>query len=210
MHRIYEKKVSLKWNEILKSVTAFIRKHSGQIAYYACVALVLTAVAVAAERLRPDSGMEETLVLPAVELNVPEVEKAEPRLQVPEGMIELRAYAGQPEWNSVHGHWETHTAVDFVCADGTVRSFSGGTIKTIGKSGVYGGFVEVEQDDMLLRYASIEPSDNLRIGDAVEKGDTIGTADDSMPGEAYMEGHLHLEIVRDGICLDLDKELDKS
>lgn len=210
MHRICGKGIHLKWNEMLRHTLVFIRKNSGQIAYYACVALVLTAVAVAAERLRPGNRLEEELILPAVEISLPAKETAEPVFEIPEGMLELRGYAAQPEWNRAYGHWETHTAVDFNCTDGVVYSFSDGKVKTIGKSGVYGGFVEIELDDMLLRYASIAPDENLQVGDAVKKGDMLGLSDDSMPGEAYMKAHLHLEFIRNDKCLDFGKELEKS
>lgn len=209
MHKIYEKESFLKWNAVPERVTRFVRKHSGQIIYYACVALVLTAVAVAAERIRPDEE-KEALVLPAVELSAPAPKETEPLLEVPDGMVELRAYTEHPEWNSLHGQWETHTATDFTCTEGVVRSFSEGMLKTIGKSGIYGGFVEVELNDMLLRYASIEPGEHLKVGDVIEKGEVLGMTDKSMPGEAYLNEHLHLELVHNGIYKDFAKEQKKS
>ena len=97
--------------------------------------------------------------------------------------------------------WETHPAVDYACAGG-VLCLREGTVRTVGASGVYGGFVEVESDGMLMRYASIEPAENIEPGIALEPGDEIGTADASMPGEADAGAHLHLELFMNGEAAD--------
>lgn len=194
----------------LKAFAAYLRNHAGQIGYYACVALVLTAVGMAAERYRGGGEMEETLILPAVELATPAPREAEPALELPEGMKLLRGYAAQPEWNDALCHWETHMAADYGCAGASVRSVSDGRIITVGKSGMYGGFVEVETDEFLIRYASMNPSEELEPGESIGKGDVLGSANDSMPGEAHMGAHLHLELIRDGSHLDFAVECGKK
>jgi len=192
-----------------KIVIGFFRKYAGQIAYYACVALVLTAVAVAAERFRNGDPVEERLVLPAVELTEP-ASHQELLLEKPAGMSILRQYADKPEWNDKLCHWETHAATDYRCADGNVRSLSEGIVKTVGKSGAYGGFIEVESDGFLIRYASVMPLEGLEPGDKIEKGEMLGVVDDSMPAEAHMGAHLHLELIRDGDYLDFEQESSRK
>lgn len=187
----------------------FVKGHAGQIGYYACVALVLAAVAVAAERLRSGKAIEEA-VLPAVEISLPVQAEEEPQFELPEGMTVLREFEDLPDWNRELGHWETHAATDYICPDGKLYSFSDGIIKTIGKSGIYGGFMEVESGEYVLRYASAEFLDGLEPGKKIAKGDLLGAVDDSMPGEAYMNAHLHLELIQNSMYLDFSKESKKS
>ena len=113
----------------------------------------------------------------------------------------LRGYSDAPQWRAELGMWETHPAVDYACAGG-VLCLREGTVRTVGASGVYGGFVEVKSDGMLMRYASIEPAENIEPGVELELGDAIGTADASMPGEADAGAHLHLELYLEGEAAD--------
>lgn len=177
-----------------------IRKHGGELAYYGGVALALTAIAVAAERYRvaPDADYAGP-ILPAVELAAPaEAKEPEAALQVPDGAERIRAYSARPEWNRTLQLWESHEAVDYRLDGNAVQSLSEGVVRTVGRSGVYGGFVEVECGAYLLRYASIAPRDDLMPGDELAMGAPIGEADMSMSGESVSGAHLHLELVVDG------------
>ena len=176
----------------------FLRRRGGQIVYYGGIALALTAIAFAAEQYRGGRGIDAAVsVLPAVELSAPApAEEEADALYAPEGAELLRAYAGEPQWNGTLELWETHTAVDYRVEGDAVASLSDGIVRAVGRSGAYGGFVEVECGERLLRYASIAPRDELLPGDALKAGDLIGTADASMPGEAEMGAHLHLESIR--------------
>ena len=183
-----------------RRIIDFIRKNGGRIAYYALVAVALCAIARAAEIYRADNAAEEALVLPAVDaLDVLEEEPA-PEVLLPEDWRLLRGYSDEPQWRSELGMWETHPAVDYDCAG--VLCLQDGIVRTVGESGVYGGFVEVESDGALMRYASIEPAEGIEPGAALETGDLIGTAYASMPGEADAGAHLHLELNLDGEAAD--------
>ena len=183
-------------------ILAFVKRNGGRIAYYALVVVALCAIARAAEIYRADSGKEDALVLPAADaMDVLQVEEAAPEVLLPEEWELLRGYSDAPQWRSELGMWETHPAVDYDCAGG-VLCLREGTVRTVGESGVYGGFVEVESDGALMRYASIEPADGLEPGLALDAGDAIGTADASMPGEADAGAHLHLELYLEGEAAD--------
>ena len=181
-----------------RRIIDFIRKNGGRIAYYALVVVALCAIARAAEIYRADIAAEDALVLPAVD--VLEVEEPAPEILLPEEWKLLRGYSDEPQWRSELGMWETHPAVDYACAG--VLCLQDGIVRTVGVSGVYGGFVEVESDGALMRYASIEPAEEIEPGAALEMGDLIGTADASMPGEADAGAHLHLELYLDGGAAD--------
>ena len=181
-----------------------VRAYGGQIVYYGGVALALTAIAFAAEqyRAKPTADSVEP-VLPAVELTAPaEAEVEEEALRAPDGAELLRAYSKMPEWNAALRLWESHEAMDYRLEDDAVVSLSAGVVRTVGRSGVYGGFVEVESGEYLLRYASIAPREGLAPGDALSLGDPIGTADASMPGEADSGAHLHLELLAGATLAD--------
>ena len=184
----------LRARNALHGLIDFLKKNGGRIAYYALVVVALCAIARAAEIYRADIAAEDALVLPAVD--VLEVEEPAPEILLPEEWKLLRGYSDEPQWRSELGMWETHPAVDYACAG--VLCLQDGIVRTVGESGVYGGFVEVESDGALMRYASIEPAEGIEPGAALEMGDLIGTADASMPGEADAGAHLHLELYLDG------------
>ena len=185
----------------VQQILAFVKRNGGRIAYYALVVVALCAIARAAEIYRADSGKEDALVLPAADaMDVLQVEEAAPEVLLPEEWELLRGYSDAPPWRSELGMWETHPAVDYACAG--VLCLQDGIVRTVGESGVYGGFVEVESDGALMRYASIEPAEGIEPGAALEMGDLIGTADASMPGEADAGAHLHLELYLDGGAAD--------
>lgn len=185
----------------LRRFPPLLKRNAGRIAYYALVVIALCAIARAAEAYRSGSD-GDALVLPAADaMDVLQVEEPAPQVLLPEAWKLLRGYSEEPQWRPGLGLWETHPAVDFACTGGIV-CLREGTVRTVGVSGVYGGFVEVESDGMLMRYASIEPADGLEPGLVLNVGDAIGKADASMPSEADAGAHLHLELYLDGQAAD--------
>ena len=185
----------------LRRFPPLLKRNAGRIAYYALVVIALCAIARAAEAYRSGSD-GDALVLPAADaMDVLQVEEPAPQVLLPEAWKLLRGYSEEPQWRAGLGLWETHPAVDFACTGGIV-CLREGTVRTVGASGVYGGFVEVESDGMLMRYASIEPADGLEPGLVLNVGDAIGKADASMPSEADAGAHLHLELYLDGQAAD--------
>ena len=185
----------------LRRFPPLLKRNAGRIAYYALVVIALCAIARAAESYRSGSD-GDALVLPAADaMDVLQVEEPAPQVLLPEAWKLLRGYSEEPQWRPGLGLWETHPAVDFACTGGIV-CLREGTVRTVGASGVYGGFVEVESDGMLMRYASIEPADGLEPGLVLNVGDAIGKADASMPSEADAGAHLHLELYLDGQTAD--------
>lgn len=188
----------------------FIRRHGGRIAYYACVALVLSAIAYAAEQYRSEQAPAvDALILPAADVEISAPVEAEPLLTLPENAQRLRGFAQTPEWNAALKYWEAHMGVDYRLEENAVHSLSAGVVRTVGESGVYGGFVEVECGEYLLRYASVAADGGVRPGTELARGDRIGTADASMPGEAQQGAHLHLELTRMGEAVDFEAHAEK-
>lgn len=197
------------WKNSMDALAAMIKKYRGRIAYYTAVALVLTAIAFAAEAYR--SGDAGELTLPAREI-APVLRQSGPAHEIlrSENMEVLRSYTEGLQWNRELGHWEGHAAVDYRLDGGGVVCLEAGTVQTVGESGIYGGFVELACGNRLYRYASITPDESLRAGERIRAGEAIGMADDSMPGEAYLGAHLHLEVVEDGKAADFESLPDEN
>lgn len=188
--------------EALKKFWPAIRKNAAQIAYYGGVALALCAFAFAAQGIRDHREKTQTVpALPAVEME--ESAQAESAAFVlPQAYTIIREYVPSPEWNAQLGCWQSHPGADFTSADQTALSICEGVVRSVGKNGIYGGFVEVVAGEVLVRYASIAPAEDLAAGSALSVGDAIGTMNSSMPAEAHTGAHLHLEIQSKGRCLD--------
>lgn len=184
-------------------------RHRGRILYYGGVALVLAALALAAEGYR--QGDENALVMPGTQIvSALQQRKASPEILRPEGMTLQRRFSAAPEWNGLLRQWESHEAVDYWMQDVGVRCLEAGTVRTVGESGVYGGFVEIECDDRLYRYASLQPDVEIHAGMHLEAGELIGEADDCMPGEAGQGRHLHLEVYDAGAAVDFESLYGKN
>lgn len=185
---------------MLHRMAAWLRGHRGEIIYYTCVLGALTIIAVGAQEYRQGRSVPEPVVLPAVELAQSEPE--EPMFHLPEGMQMLQSYSAQPRWNEQHLCWQAHPAADYASADGLIHAFSDGTILELGKSAVLGGYVLIESGEAQLKYCGIAPEEELQPGATIRKGEILGSASDTIPGEVHLGDHLHLEAYRQGESID--------
>lgn len=196
--------VMLFWKKALRKIGMFIRRNAGQALYYAGVALVLCAFAFAAQQLRmkrnPDAA---EAAMPIAEIEAAEtVQTEEIVFFLPETAQIVREYSAQPQWQAELGCWQCHPGMDVRFEDDMARSIAEGRVVVIGENGSYGGFVEVETAEFLLRYASIEPLEEMEVGMELKAGEKIGTANSSMPGEGSLGAHIHLEMMKDGAHVD--------
>jgi len=191
----------------IRSAMHILKQNGGHILYYGSVAVVLVAVAIAAERYRVDPE-PEAMVLPAVDVSTGAVEE-KLQLSLPEGMALIRGYAAEPFWNAMLGQWECHGGADYSLKDDTVISLCDGSVTGLGRSARLGGFIEISAGELLLRYASLAPAEDLQIGERVRMGDRLGTADAGMTGEAWLGAHLHLESEVNGVPTDPAKILEE-
>lgn len=178
----------------------------GQFIYCLSIALVLIIVAFAAERYRNENSLSnlDVPVLAVGEIAPHEVapEGETIALRAPEGGELLRGWSEKPMWDDELRSWESHRAADYRLKDDAVVSLSAGTVRGVGVSGALGGYVEVACGELLLRYCSVKPAEGLKVGDALQPGELIGSADASLPGESALGHHLHLEVLRGGEELD--------
>lgn len=182
-------------------VAELLRKYWKEAAYYACVGIVLCAVAWAAEAYRTDKTADAA-ALPAAEVS----ESSDvplPEISIPEDMCLIRGYCDAPVWNGDLRQWENHAAQDYAAADAAVKAFCGGTVGKIGSDPRCGNYLEIVSGDLKLVYGSVSANEDIKTGDAVQAGDIIGTADGSLLREAYMQPHLHLEAYYKGRNTDI-------
>lgn len=195
-------KIRARAAQIGSRIKALLHRNGGRIAYYGLVVLALCLIARAAEVRRGDADAQQ-LVLPVADVQLPvEDVEAGPQLALPEDLALLRGYADAPEWRADLELWEAHPAVDYGFARDEVTCLCGGVVRTVGESGIYGGFVEVDCGEVWMRYASLAPAEGLAPGVELDAGDRIGTADASMPGEAALGAHVHLELYEGGAAAD--------
>lgn len=202
------------WSEWRKSLrerlarpAGLIGRHAGRLAYYGGIAVALCAIALAAgEYRRGEDGDGEALLLPAADLSgVMERIQAEPEASLPEGWRLVRGFSRLPEWNGELGQWEAHTGVDVAFADGMVPCLREGEVVGLGRSGIWGSFVELKCGGRIFRYAGVEAEEGLEIGSMLAAGERIGRMDGSMPGEAGMEAHVHLEVWEGEEAIDFEQ-----
>jgi len=99
--------------------------------------------------------------------------------------------------------WQVHAGIDIEGkAEQGVRCAGGGTVKRVTRDALWGGSVEIEQEDgrrTVYRGLALQYVDE---GDAVVCGQEIGTLLEGIPCEAELGAHLHMEAVRDGVSQD--------
>ena len=100
--------------------------------------------------------------------------------------------------------WTTHTGID-IKADKTtvVKSAKAGTIKSIKNDPRFGLTVVIEHaNGFQTVYSNLLTSEFVVEGEAVEKGQSIGTVGNTAAFEIADEPHLHFEIIKDGEQVD--------
>lgn len=109
--------------------------------------------------------------------------------------------ADAPVYNATLDLWQTHNGVDFAGqAAQQVRAVCDSTVENVREDVRLGKVVELRHaDGALSRYAGVNPS--VKKGQALACGDVIGTLA-SVPAEAHLPAHLHLEIEVNGKFVD--------
>ena len=127
-----------------------------------------------------------------------------------EGKI-LRAYDAQESafWQAL-GLWQMHPALDIAGQAGaSVKACMDGTVKSVTYDVLWGWRVRIAHEGgRETVYAGLEGG-VVQAGDSVRRGQRIGTLAQSVPCEAEMGTHLHLEMIRDGKHQDPEATLEE-
>lgn len=100
-------------------------------------------------------------------------------------------------FNSTLQQWSTHEGIDLESAAGSpVYAAMDGTIVSAQSDALWGNVVVIRHDSQLQTlYAGLEGIGELKAGDKVKKGETIGTVGNTAIKEADMGNHLHFEVL---------------
>ncbi len=101
--------------------------------------------------------------------------------------------------------WRVHGATDFGGKTGdAVTAISDGTVVKIGEDMLNGPYVIVNHaEDVQSKYTGIAGL-CVKEGDNVIGGQKLAVLGEPMPSEAKQGVHLHLEVTKDGIPLDIE------
>lgn len=196
-----EKDKSGSGRQAISEAARFLQQHGGGILYYGGLGLALCLFAYSAQNLRMgrvenrNEGSQVTEMETAVQLEA-ETQAEMLSFSWPEDGIILREFSRTPVWNGALGCWQCHMGVDMSREDGIAMSISDGTVCALGEKGSDGGYVEVQTGETILRYASIEPLETMKVGAEISAGEPIGRMNTSMPDESWMDRHVHIEMKR--------------
>jgi len=99
--------------------------------------------------------------------------------------------------------WQIHAGMDIAGNEGQrVRCAGSGTVSHVARDALWGGSVEIVQEDgRSILYRGLALC-YVKEGERAERGQEIGTLLDRIPCEAELDAHLHMEVIRDGTAQD--------
>ena len=114
-------------------------------------------------------------------------------------------------YNKTLDCYHYHTGLDFAAEAGTeIVACLDGTVESIAVGDILDGtkIVLAHAKGIKTTYYFIDVAEGLSVGDAIERGDVIGTIAEPV-GSEYKEGaHLHFEVTKDGELADPNDYLD--
>ena len=113
-------------------------------------------------------------------------------------------------YDATYEDYRYHNGVDMALDLGTlVLAIADGKVKTVANDNQWGGRVEIEHDGgMTSVYLGIVPSD-VKVGQTIQAGETVGTVAPAPAAEVAAGTHLHMELLQDGKAVDPLKYLQK-
>ena len=132
---------------------------------------------------------------------VKENEKKELEFEVPVSGEILKDYAKDTlVYSKTLDEWIVHLGVDIKAnKTSVVKSAESGIIEKINYDPRYGDSITIEHGNGFKTvYSNLLVTDFFKVGEKVEKGDTIGTVGDSASFEISDDSHLHFEMYKDG------------
>lgn len=102
------------------------------------------------------------------------------------------------------GTWKTHDGIDIKAEIGTpVYSISSGEVKEVKEDGMWGVCVIIEHSNGIeAHYCGLSAGVNVKSGDTVDIGQTIGTVGNTAECELAEESHIHFAVKKDGVWVD--------
>ena len=100
-------------------------------------------------------------------------------------------------YNETLADWRTHNGADYAADPGDeVTPVCAGKVTTVDQDALWGGVVEITAaDGGVWRYCGLTDV-KVKAGESITAADTLGAVG-SIPAEAHVEPHIHLECLRD-------------
>ncbi len=114
-----------------------------------------------------------------------------------------KAYSsGAPMYSETMKDWRIHAGCDISAQAGEqVLACANGMVKETYTDSMLGNVVVIEHGDYMFYYCGLGEDFLVQPEDVVSLGQAIGTVT-AVPAESAQEPHLHLEVRRDGACMD--------
>lgn len=110
--------------------------------------------------------------------------------------------AGAPVYSETMKDWRVHTGADQIAQAGEeLHACANGQVKRTYTDAMLGNVIVIEHGDYEFSYCGVDEAFQVKEGDIVTKGQAIGAVT-AVPCEAADKPHLHIEVRRDGVCLD--------
>ncbi|MBB6216356.1 murein DD-endopeptidase MepM/ murein hydrolase activator NlpD [Anaerosolibacter carboniphilus] len=128
------------------------------------------------------------------------------------GTIGMNYAADTLVYSKTLDQYATHHGLDIIAPENTpvVAALSGEIIEVVSDSRLGIVIAIAHEGDMITRYANLSTSEMVKVGDQVEKGQTIGGVGKTALFESMEEPHLHFEVLVDGAPVDPNKYLPKK
>lgn len=115
------------------------------------------------------------------------------------------AFSGDtPIYDKTMCDWRTHNGVDIAAAEGTpVKACASGTVTDVSVDDMYGQQITIDHGNGIKsRYANLSSQVNVKKGQEVKVGDTIGSIGETAQAEIAVTPHLHFEMTKNGKQVD--------
>lgn len=102
------------------------------------------------------------------------------------------------------GTWQTHNGADIAAEEGSaVCAIDNGTVSEVVKDALWGVCVTIDHGNGIVsRYCGLSGSLNVKEGDTVESGQTIGSVGNTADIESKLDSHLHFEVLKNDVYVD--------
>ena len=171
---------------------------------------------------QPDTAVEKSVVdIPKPTLTPTPAPTATPQPtpqpQRAESQVPQQAVRPRPAWygkavtgfsgdelvyNATLGDWRTHNGADYTVPEGkAITPAVGGTVTAVRSDLLWGNVVEItDSSDIVWRYCGLRQT-QVAQGEKVTQDTTLAVLG-SLPAEAHVGSHLHLECLQHGKYLD--------
>lgn len=132
------------------------------------------------------------------------------QLPVENGTVTKGYSADQHVFNQTLNRYEVHLGIDFGGAEGAkVYAAYGGKIESIETKYLTGTTIVIDHGNNLKTiYNSLTADETLKVGQAIEKGQVLGTISATNLQEYKDGAHLHFQTMENGAYINPEKYLE--